>query len=255
MAAQMMAFGVSSALLRRERTGRGGCVDVTLMQAAMTLANNQLIRSEDRDRAVHLRQLARLRELRAQGAGFAAQAAVTSPARALPLRAVYFRTFASADGTLAIAAASRGLQERFCRVLGVEDRGLAASDTWTEEWSDHYLALGAEVEAVMRTQPSDHWLALLHRSGVPASTVLFPVELFEDPQAIANDMFQLIDHPTAGRIRALSPPIGMDGEGFRATPPTPAFGSESRALLSELGFDEPGIQRLLDAGITRETMD
>ncbi|NIQ96191.1 MAG: CoA transferase, partial [Desulfuromonadales bacterium] len=50
MAAMTLAFGVSSALFRRERTGRGGIVDVTLMKSAMTLANNQLTRSEGLDR-------------------------------------------------------------------------------------------------------------------------------------------------------------------------------------------------------------
>ena len=47
MCAMSLAFGISAALLRRERTGIGGSVDVSLMQAAMTLANNQLVRSED----------------------------------------------------------------------------------------------------------------------------------------------------------------------------------------------------------------
>ena len=36
MCAMTLAFGIASALLRRERTGVGGTVDVSLMQAAMT---------------------------------------------------------------------------------------------------------------------------------------------------------------------------------------------------------------------------
>ena len=53
MAAMSLAFGIASALFRRQRTGKGGIVDVSLMQAAMTLANNQLVRQEDMDREKH----------------------------------------------------------------------------------------------------------------------------------------------------------------------------------------------------------
>jgi crotonobetainyl-CoA:carnitine CoA-transferase CaiB-like acyl-CoA transferase len=40
MAASLLAFGVASALYRRERTGRGGRVDTSLLQAALALQNN-----------------------------------------------------------------------------------------------------------------------------------------------------------------------------------------------------------------------
>ena len=49
MCAMSLAFGISAALLRRERTGVGGSVNASLMQAAMTLENSQLTRSEDED--------------------------------------------------------------------------------------------------------------------------------------------------------------------------------------------------------------
>ena len=65
MCAMSLAFGVSAALLRRERTGVGGAVDVSLMQAAMTLANNQLIRSEVEDTPRHTEILGRLAEQQA----------------------------------------------------------------------------------------------------------------------------------------------------------------------------------------------
>jgi len=74
MCAMCLSFGVASALLRRERTGRGGIVDVSLMHAAMVLANNQLIRSEEEDRPVHEAALRRLAAQRAEGVTFAEQA-------------------------------------------------------------------------------------------------------------------------------------------------------------------------------------
>src|SRR6185436_19825331 len=53
MAATMLAFGVASALYRRERTGRGGRVDTSLLMAALALQNNLMVRVESLDGPRH----------------------------------------------------------------------------------------------------------------------------------------------------------------------------------------------------------
>ncbi|MEZ5558407.1 MAG: CoA transferase [Pseudomonadales bacterium] len=246
MAAMSLAFGVSAALYRRERTGRGGMVDVSLMQAAMTLANNQLIRQEDLDRDAHRTAIERLNALRAEGASFTEQMAAMPSARMAVIRALYFRTYDTADGSIAVACASRGLQTRFARALGFSDPSHA--QTLDE---NGVTRLQKEVEAIVRRETTGHWLDVLQRAGVPASSVRFPVELFEDAQAMANGMFELVEHETAGRFRVLSPPVKLDGGGFTTRAPAAPFGSETRQLLGALGMDEAAIQALIDAGTTR----
>src|SRR3989442_5808210 len=53
MAATLLAFGVASALYRRERTGRGGRVDTSLLLAALALQNNLMVRVESLDASRH----------------------------------------------------------------------------------------------------------------------------------------------------------------------------------------------------------
>src|SRR5688572_2694284 len=53
MTASLLAFGVASALYQRERTGRGGRVDTSLLLAALALQNNLMIRVEGLDGARH----------------------------------------------------------------------------------------------------------------------------------------------------------------------------------------------------------
>jgi crotonobetainyl-CoA:carnitine CoA-transferase CaiB-like acyl-CoA transferase len=252
MSAMTLAFGIASALLRREKTGSGGVVDVTLMQSAMTLANNQLIRAEDRDRPVHDRMIDRLNQQRSQGEAYAQQAAGLVPTRALPIRSIYLRTYDTADGTIAVACASRNLQVRFCEAVGFEDDGVSAADMARAGTDDYYHGLRQQVEATIRGKSSSEWVSILNKAGIPVSTVKFPVELFEDSQALANGMFQVIDHPTAGPIRSLSPPVQLDGSGFQPAQATPTFGSETRALLAKLGLTDDEIQALIDREITHE---
>jgi crotonobetainyl-CoA:carnitine CoA-transferase CaiB-like acyl-CoA transferase len=247
MAAMSLAFGIGSALYRRERTGNGGIVDVSLMQSAMTLANNQLIRHEDRDRESHLAANEVLRQQRIEGASFQAQLDALPSVREFALLAIYFRTFETSDSTIALAAVSPGLQVRFMEALGLTDRGLQ------EKVDQAYIdELKAEVEATLRAASSKVWCRRLQQAGVPVSMVKFPLELFEDVQAEANNMFEIVEHATAGRLRVLSPPVKLDQGGFKTRLPTAPFGSETRLLLAELGMDEDAIDDLLKAGTSRE---
>src|SRR5947208_967558 len=61
--AMILAFGIAAALLRRERTGRGGEVDVALLMAGLLVQNNSLVRVESADGAAHAATRARLAEL------------------------------------------------------------------------------------------------------------------------------------------------------------------------------------------------
>jgi len=247
MAAMSLAFGIGSALYRRERTGKGGIVDVSLMQSAMTLANNQLIRHEDRDRESHLAANERLRQQRRAGASFQTQKADLPSVRELALLAIYFRTFATSDSTIAVAAVSPGLQIRFMEALGLVDKGLQVKVDQV-----YINDLKAEVEAKLRSASSEVWCSRLQQAGVPVSMVKFPLELFEDAQAEANNMFEIVEHATAGRLRVLSPPVKLDKDGFKTRLPTAPFGSETRSLLTELGMDEDMIDDLLASGTSRE---
>ena len=249
MCAMSLAFGVSAALLRRERTGLGGAVDVSLMQAAMTLANNQLIRSEVEDTPRHEAILARLGKQRRAGVPFTEQGRAMTTARALPMVRIYLRTYDTADAPIAIACGSRSLRVKFMAAVGLVDEALDAADS--EEKHEYYDQLTECVEAVMRTRTSGEWTRALNVAGVPVAAVKFPVELFEDEHARANGMFHRLEHPEAGDFTVLSPPVSMDGDGFRSREATGRFASETRGLLEEIGFSNTEIDDLLAADVTR----
>ena len=249
MCAMSLAFGISAALLRRERTGVGGSVDVSLMQAAMTLANNQLIRSEVEDAPVHEAVLARLSTQRKQGVPFIDQAKGMSTARALPMVRIYLRTYDTADAPIAIACGSRSLRVSFMAAVGLEDAEMDAPDT--EAKQAYYDDLAHRVEDMMRTRTSAEWTRLLNDAGVPVAAVRFPVEMFDDEHAGANRMFHRLKHDEAGDFMVLSPPVAIDGDGFKPRQATAPFATETRDLLREIGFSDTEIEGLIAAKVTR----
>ena len=63
-----------------------------------------------------------------------------------------------------------------------------------------------------------------------------------------------MEHPAAGPIRVLAPPVVLDEGGFQPPEATAPFASETRSLLDELGFSEDQISSFIMQGVTRDTM-
>jgi crotonobetainyl-CoA:carnitine CoA-transferase CaiB-like acyl-CoA transferase len=246
-----MAFGVAAALLRRERTGRGGALDVALFMAALLAQNNSLVRVTAVDGPVQTEALARLRELRAAGASFEEQAAVIPSARTAGMLNVYFRTYRTKDEAIGIACVSPGLQRTLMDTLGLIDEAHGGGIRDREALERHYAALGARVEALLASRTSAEWKQIFDKRGLPAAAVRFAVEMFEDEQTRANGFLYDLPHPALGPVRVLAPPVKLDGEGFRPGAATPPFGSETRAILAAAGFSEAEIDALVAAKVTR----
>ena len=254
MCAMTLAFGIASALLRRERTGRGGEVDASLLMSALLIQNNNMVRIDSADSATHTAVRARLAELRTAGRPYAEQAALTPQIRPPGTVNVYYRTYATRDAALAVACGSPALRRAFIRTLGLSDEALDRPITDRAKEVAHYLALRRQVEAIVAARTTAEWQAALEAAGVPAAGVKLPLELLDDEQPLANGMLHDLTHPVLGPVRVLAPPVGMDGGGFVPAPATAPFGSETRAILGELGFSNAEVVALLAEGVTRDRM-
>lgn len=246
-----LAFGVTAALLRRERTGRGGELDVALFMAALLAQNNSLVRVTAVDGPVHAEALARLARLRAEGRSFEEQSAVIPSARTAGMLNVYFRTYRTKDDVIGIACVSPALQRALMETLELTDAAHGGTLPERDDLERHYAALGKQVEAVLASRTSAEWKTRFDARGLPAAAVRFALEMFDDEQALANGFLYDLPHPALGPVRVLAPPVKLDGEGFRPGAATPAFGSETRALLRDLGFGDGEIDALLAAKVTR----
>ena len=245
MAAALLAFGVASALFRRERTGRGGRVDTSLLQSALALQNNLMIRVEKVDGPRHAEFREWLGEARRAGVPFVEQAERMPRNRPVAMAAIYYRTYATRDAALAVACGSPSLRRKFIAAVGHRDPALAGSVADVDE---HYATLKRAVEATIASRTTEEWTAILATAGVPGSRVALPLEILDDAQPAANGMFARQEHPALGPLTVFGPPVRLDARGFVAGPPTPAFGSETKALLQWAGFSEGDVQRLLAGG-------
>jgi crotonobetainyl-CoA:carnitine CoA-transferase CaiB-like acyl-CoA transferase len=250
MAATLLSFGVASALYRRERTGRGGRVDTSLLLAALALQNNLMVRVETLDGPRHAAFGEWLTRAREGGVPFSEQVERMPRHRPVASAALYVRTYATKDAALAVACGSPSLRRRFMSAVGHEDLGI---DGTVADADTHYAALKAAVEATIASRTTAEWKTVLDKAGVPASGVALPVEILDDPQPAANQMFHRLEHPALGPVTVLGSPVRLDNEGFTPGPPTAAFGSEARTILEWAGFDQRDVERLLSGGAVKPT--
>jgi len=245
MAAALLAFGVASALFRRERTGRGGRVDTSLLQSALSLQNNLMVRVEDVDGPRHAEFRAWLGEARRGGVAFGEQVERMPRNRPIAMAALYYRTYATKDAALSVACGSPSLRRKFIAAVGHADPALTSAVADLER---HYAALKRTVEATIASRTTEEWAAVLTAAGVPASRVALPLEILDDPQPAANAMLARQDHPVLGAVTLLGSPVHLDGDGFVPAAPTLPFGSETRAILAWAGFGDADVERLLAGG-------
>jgi formyl-CoA transferase/CoA:oxalate CoA-transferase len=73
-------------------------------------------------------------------------------------------------------------------------------------------------------------------------------EVIGDPQLVARDMIQAVDHPDLGTIRVLGVPIKLsDTPGSVRTAP-PTLGQHTTAILDDLGFTDDEVRKMREAG-------
>jgi crotonobetainyl-CoA:carnitine CoA-transferase CaiB-like acyl-CoA transferase len=62
-------------------------------------------------------------------------------------------------------------------------------------------------------------------------------------------MVREIDHPVAGRIRVVGPPVKLSETPAQVSRPSPLFGQHTAEVLGELGYSTEEIDALAKAGV------
>ncbi len=207
------AFAIAAALVRRERTGEGECIDVSMLEATLVAM------------------------------GWAVSNWLIAGVRPTPMgnenmSAAPSGTFRAGRGLLNIAANKQEQFETLCRLVGRD--ALIADPRFAdrEDRKLHRYELKTELEQAFAARPAAEWAPELNAAGVPAGEVLSVPEVLEHPQVIER-----------GLVKRFAGAPGVDREvtvvraGFRlasgdpepAAPP-PALGADTDAILDELGY-------------------
>ncbi|MBK8561150.1 CoA transferase [Candidatus Amarobacter glycogenicus] len=249
-AAMLMAWGVSTALYHRERTGHGQRLNVALMHAAMFLENNQLTHVEllDSWRGEFVRYL---KHAFADGKTWAD--VIEHRETLLPHKVVraYYGFHATKDGTVGVACNARTQRLKLMSLLGIDDRWTSEPGWMPEDAHAHADYVYRQVATAFAQQPTAHWIAALEERGLPIAPVRHSDELFFDAQVKANNFLAEVEHEVLGPIKVVAPPLRMTETPLAPRPPV-SLGKNTREILAEAGLGAGQIDGLFARGAVRE---
>ncbi|TWP34585.1 CoA transferase [Leekyejoonella antrihumi] len=67
--------------------------------------------------------------------------------------------------------------------------------------TEHIDELYQLLESVLTTRSTEQWLDQFDKADIPAVAVKSLAELVDDPQIVASELFETVDHPTEGCLR------------------------------------------------------
>ena len=216
--------GIMALLYAREKTGKGGTIQVSLFETALGLLGYNLQTYWER--------------------GVQPPKCGSSHESLCP-----YQAFEAADGPIMIGVANDNLWRKFCAVAGLD----AIVDdprfrTNADRVAHRKEAIG-HVQFAIAQQAVAHWNDVLAGAGVPCAPINSIAQLLDHPHTSASGIVVEYEHQIAGRLKGIGHPVLIDGAERQAGLPPPMLGQHTDDVLGEIGLSSETISDLRRARV------
>lgn len=224
--AMMLCSGILAAVVKRERTGEGEQVDVSLYGSQIALQSWEI-------------------NTESFSGDTAPRAGLGHPL--LTSRSVW-RSYETADGWLVIGGATTDKFAALCDELGLNDLAERYPDDRSR--AAGMLDIHPHLAKAIRAGTTDEWIARFRARDIFCGPVQTYGDILADPQARANGYIATMPHAAYGEALVVGCPIQFGGEPQTEVAPPPELGDSTERYLTELGYSWDEIESLREAGVT-----
>lgn len=210
-----LAFGIVTALLKREETGEGQWVSTSLLQALIAMLDFQAARW---------------------------LVAHDVPQQVGNDHPLYMPTgaFKTADGYINIAG-SGNLYPRLCKVIGMPELMTHPEFSNFKLRHKNRAALVVAIEEKTSKRTSAEWVEELNKAGVPCGPIYKMSEVFADPQVKHLGMAAPTYHHALGDIELVAQGVRLSKAPFEVRSAAPDQGVHTDEVLKEYGYSAADI--------------
>ena len=220
-------YGILGALLAREKSGEGCRVETSLLQATLSFIGES-------------------------AAGYLRSGAV--PNRMARVKNAHAFAFICRD-QLPLAIHCSVPEKFWLALLEAIDRQDLADDqrfTTRNARRQNYQSLEETLASIFKTRTRQEWLQRLEARDVPVAPLHDIAQALADPQVRHLKLMEEVEHPVAGKMKFVGPPVRYSNATDGGSLPPPLVGEHTVAVLHELGYGEEEIEELRAQAVISE---
>lgn len=205
------AVAVNAALVHRLKTGESTKVDIAMFDCQLALLENAIMR-------------------------YTVEKEIPGPLGARHPTITPFEAFATSDGSMIIAAGNDSLFIKMCEALGRSDMATDPAYKSNALRQKAQKKLKHEIESVLKTNTTDHWIAIVSKGGVPCGPINNVQQAIAHPQVAARNMLVEVPDGSGGTLKLAGNPLKMTAfEDPKTRRAAPDLDGDRQAILAYVG--------------------
>lgn len=214
-AASLLAYGVTAALLHRERTGEGQYLGVSLLAAALAMQSTRFVWADNESRDVG-------RDMRSGG--------VTG-------------IHPTKEGFIYISANTPHFWQSLCELTGLAELANDARFDTVRKRAEHANEIVPTLRAALRTHTALEWEECFGER-VPCGAVRVIEDMFDHPQVEAEGLVAAFNHSRVGGYRGMARPVKLHASPGPEPSAAPALGQHTADVLRRFGYSTEELEEL-----------
>ena len=198
-------IGILSALLSRERIGKGQHIDLSLLDVQISL----------------LTYMATMQTL---------SGVDPEPIGNAHFVHVPYNSFTTKDGFVVIAVITDAFWEELLNIVGIDTLRKEEFKNSSGRLKNQYF-IESELNKKLSTQTSQYWIKALNSAKVPCAPINSFSQAFSDEQVVHRNMIVEVEHPDGGKVKMPGNPIKLSYTNEDSFSPPPHLGQHTKETL------------------------